>query len=190
VLSLVLVSWFPQVGCAPHCSSAESDFSAVPTLSFCRQEAARFRSCAKERFFSALSSGQFVIFLLKNFWPSSRFSVEDFSSRSSAREPVHPDLGFRSSLFIFPAVSRFRVEIFGFRCQQPALVLVLSLNQRQYLCSCSTGCVREFFSLVCVLGQGLVSLQCPLLFWPRGSREWVVRLIAPLPNQFLVQFPR
>jgi hypothetical protein len=114
VLSLVLVSWFPQVGCAPHCSSAESDFSAVPTLSFCRQEAARFRSCAKDRFFSALSSGQFVIFLLKNFWPSSRFSVEDFSSRSSAREPVHPDLGFRSSLFIFPAVSRFRVEILWF----------------------------------------------------------------------------
>jgi hypothetical protein len=40
--------------------------------------------------------------------------VEDFSSRSSAREPVHPDRGFRSSLFIFPAVSRFRVEILWF----------------------------------------------------------------------------
>jgi hypothetical protein len=39
--------------------------------------------------------------MLTNFLSSSRFLVEEFSSRSSAREPMHPDIGFRSSLFIF-----------------------------------------------------------------------------------------
>jgi hypothetical protein len=73
--------------------------------------AARFRSCAKGRFFSTLCTGQFVIFPLTNFWPPSRSDREQALAASGVPMKLGPDLAHpsrfsRGALFLLPVFSR------------------------------------------------------------------------------------
>jgi hypothetical protein len=78
--------------------------------------AARFCSCAKGWFFSALFTGHLLIFPLSNFWPPSRSDREH--ALAASRVPVklgpylaRPSRFRRGTLFPLPVFSRRRSRV-------------------------------------------------------------------------------